>query len=888
MDTALLSTKLRIPPHTHREVRRARLIDALERGIPDYKLVLISAPAGYGKTTLLANWARTSSIPVAWLSLSGAENDLERFFRCLLSAWEEVQPGVMESPLGLLLGGMMPDTEAVLSTFINTANDVPGHIAFVLDDYHLITESSVHTALTFVLDHLPPPVHFTLAGRGEPPLPLARYRARHECMELRAEDLSFELDEAMIFMNEKMGLDLTRDDILSIHGQVEGWIAGLQLVSLTLQRHPEAAGTLVVSGRHRFVADFLNEDVLAGQPEDIRQFLLQTSILDRLCGSLCDAVTGRERGQEMLELLERSNLFLMPLDDDRSWFRYHRLFANFLQEELKRRHPDEIADLHQRAAKWNLAHDLPEQAFRHAVAGDDFELTIQVFQRYANFLLKGGEFNVLNGWLDSLPAEWHSAQPELGLLRAAILFFTGSVEAGVHCVEDVEQRSASLDTEDARVLSAKVTAYRCFMACFQNDLERAENLAAEALRELPEEDLDYRPSIHGALGDTYRRNGLWAEAKDSYLRVLNFAHVPSFRIEAAPVFGALADLELRQGHLRIAADYWRKALAAIQDQVTWGRLPLAVTGWVFLRMGELLYEWNELTVASDHLKRGLERAELGGDVRAMIAGYLISARLRLTEGDAETAATYLEQARPLVEHAEFPDWTSRFERYQVELWLAQDRLRAAVDWSDSMLREGVLEGRPESETAQLATARVLIVKGDTQSRERALGLVDRLLGSAIAEGLVGIQIEALALRALASWNGGDRVNAMTSLERSLRLAEPEGYVRLFVDLGLPMARLLQEARSRDVMPDYVAKLLAAFAGVELPAGRERPIPEPLSLRELEILKLIAAGLTNREIAEVLVISPETVKKHSGSVFSKLAVGNRTEAAARARELQLLD
>jgi LuxR family maltose regulon positive regulatory protein len=370
--------------------------------------------------------------------------------------------------------------------------------------------------------------------------------------------------------------------------------------------------------------------------------------------------------------------------------------------------------------------------------------------------------------------------------------------------------------------------------------------------------------------------------------VLNFAHVPSFRIEAAPVYGALADLELRQGHLRNAADYWRKALAAIHDQVTWGRLPLAVTGWIFLRMGELLYEWNELTEASDHLERGLERAELGGDVRAMIAGYLISARLRLTEGDAKTAAAYMQRALPFVEQAEFPDWTSRFERYQVELWLAQDKLRAAVDWSDKMLQASVLEARPESEIAQLAVARVLIVKGDAPSRERALALLRRLLQIAESEGLVGVEIEALALQSLAHWQAGDRPESMTALERALRLAEPEGYLRLFVDFGLPMARLLQEARSRNVMPDYVTKLLAAFTNVELPAGRERSIPEPLSLRELEILKLIAAGLTNREIAESLIISPETVKKHSGSVFSKLGVGNRTEAAARARDLHLLD
>jgi LuxR family maltose regulon positive regulatory protein len=355
------------------------------------------------------------------------------------------------------------------------------------------------------------------------------------------------------------------------------------------------------------------------------------------------------------------------------------------------------------------------------------------------------------------------------------------------------------------------------------------------------------------------------------------------------VFGALADLELQQGRLRDAAAYWRKALARIQDRASWGSFPLPLIGWVYIRMGELLYEWNELTEAWDHLSRGLERAELGGDVRALIAGYLVAGRAKLTEGDLEAAAEYLERARPLVEEASFPDWTSRFERFQLELWLVQDRLRAAVNWADTRLQAEVVEERPEDEIAQQAMARVLIVKGDTPAIERALALLGRLLQAAEVEGRTGIQIEGLALQALAQWRWGEPASAITSLERALRLAEPEGYVRLFVDLGLPLARLLQEARSRNVMPDYVEKLLAACgADLAWPASAEQALPEPLSLREQEVLQLIAAGLTNREIAEQLVVSPETVKKHTGSIYGKLGVHSRTEAAARARDLDLLD
>jgi LuxR family maltose regulon positive regulatory protein len=434
-----------------------------------------------------------------------------------------------------------------------------------------------------------------------------------------------------------------------------------------------------------------------------------------------------------------------------------------------------------------------------------------------------------------------------------------------------------------------VTAIRCAIACFQNDLRRAESYAERALRDLPEEDLGFRPLIYGALGDSYRRIGRWEEARSWYLKATRFTDAPTFRVESAHVFGALADLDLRQGRLHRAAGYWRKALAAVEDPENWGRLPLPVFGWVKLRLGELLYEWNDLDQAWDHLARGLELAEVGGDVQSLIAGYVISARLKLTRDDFDGAAELLAKAQPLVDGAAFPDWTSRFERCQIELWLTQGKLRLAVDWVDTALRDGTLEERSESESVRLATARVLIVKGDAPSRDRAVSLLDDLLQAAETHGRMGVQIEALALQAIAHWGRGDTARAMTFLERSLRLAEPEGYVRLFADLGLPMTRLLQEARSREVRPNYVSRLLAACGVALTPPGNGKAVlPEPLSQREQDVLGLIAAGLTNREIAESLFISPETVKKHTSSIFGKLGVGSRTQAVARARSLGFLD
>jgi LuxR family maltose regulon positive regulatory protein len=532
---------------------------------------------------------------------------------------------------------------------------------------------------------------------------------------------------------------------------------------------------------------------------------------------------------------------------------------------------------------------LPEPAFQHALAADDDQTGFEIFDRYANVLFNTGQFRTLQQWLDQLPTTWRDQYPVFGLPEAGLLLVSGAFEAGLRRIDEVEQRLKSSPSADVQEQLGRVTAVRCFIACMQNDLAQAERLAHRALRELSGEDLGFRPGIFAALGDTYRRHGRWADAKASYLTAMEFTHAPMVRVQAAHLFGALADLDLRQGRLRSAGDYWEQALAAVQDREHWGQLPLPVFGWVELRMGELLYEWNDIERARAHMDRGLERAELSGDVQALLAGSVICARLKLTEGDSTGAAAHLERARPHLEPNVFPDWTSRFERCEVDLWLAQDKLRSAVNWADAMLTDGALEKRPESEAAQLVLARVLILKGDAPSLDRASSLLDRLLQLAEIEGRVGVHIEVRALQALAHQRRDDLVGAMTALEHALRLAEPEGYVRLFADLGLPMARLLQEARSRHVMPDYVDTLLAAFGTAAPPEMTgSHLLPEPLSPRERDVLRLVAVGLTNEEIAGRLFISPGTVKKHTGSIYGKLGVGNRTEAAARARELDILD
>jgi LuxR family transcriptional regulator, maltose regulon positive regulatory protein len=888
MDSSLIATKLQIPPLTRHLIPRAHLVDAVERDIRHVKLVLVSAPAGYGKTTLLAQWARVSCASVVWLSVDADDNDRERFFRYLLTAWEQVQPGVCESPLGLLLGAADPDFDAVLAAFVNAACSVPERTVIVVDDMHLIDDPGTHSALTFLLDHLPPQFHLVLAGRGQPPLPLSRYRARRELLELGPDDLRFSDEEARALLRGLTELDLAKEETKALLVQLEGWAAGLQLASLTLRRPREAGDRPLLGGQHRFIADYLREDVLAQLPADVQQFLLETSVLDPLSAALCDAVTGRDDGEAMLAALERDNLFLMPLDDRRAWFRYHRLFADFLRTELERAEPNTVELLHRRAATWYLAHAMPEQAFSHAIAGNEVALVTRIAEDYCVIKMESGELNVVARWLQMIPEPWFAAYPLIDLMRVAYHIYTGAFDESIRLLQQVEARMRHSPSKDAREHLAKAATVRCAIACFQNDLPLAERYASEALDGLPLDGRFYRASIYHALGETYSRNACWGQAEAAFLKALEVVHEPSHRIRSVHIFGALADLELRQGHLENASIYWNSALEAIQERELWGRLPIPVTGWVSIRAGELHYERNRLEDALNYLDRGLKLAELGGDVRALIAGYLLSARVKLTERAFDQAAHYLDQAQPLLDQAALPEWVSRFNRCRLELWLAQDQLRTVARWADAQATDGVHFSLHEPELDYLTLARALLAKRQPPDCQQALAHLRQVHNAALAQGRKGVQIEALAMQALAHWQGGDRADALIALEHALRLAEPEGYVRLFADLGLPMARLLQEAHVRNVMPDYVGRLLGAFPVEDRRHnGEPATLLEPLSEREREVLTLMASGLSNREIGDQLFISAETVKKHSGSIYTKLAVSRRTEAIARARELGIL-
>ncbi len=890
VSTNVLESKIQIPAKVQSRVSRPHLTKTLEDQIVHHKLILLSAPAGYGKTTLMVDWAGISRHRIAWLSLGEVDNDIDRFLRYLLATWENVQPEIAETSVGIFINSQIADVQAVMQTILNAAGQLSGHLVFVLDDIHLITDEAVYDALKFLIHHAPSSLHFVLLGRSDSPLPLARYRAHGQLLEIRENDLHFNPEETMEFIRNSMGVELPDREVEILHSKTKGWIAGLQLIGLALRQRGDKQLDFdeLVSGRQRFITDYLAEEVFAHLTEDTQVFLLKTSILDRLCGPLCEAVTGMDGGQAMLEYLEKENLFILPLDTQRDWFRYHPLFADFLRADLERLVPAEIKSLHGRAAQWYLGKDMPEQAFHHALQGEKIEITAQIVERYFPIKLMTGEIRLMKNWLDVIPQTWFHTNSTLSLAHAFFLAFTGAFEGSTQLLDEIDRRLVVEEPDDFRQQKARSSACRCLIACLSNDIKEAETYGDQALSNLPAEDLFFRAGIYHSLGDLYRQNSRWQEARDNYRKVLEYARDHSASFRKAHIYGALADLDLRRGHLREAAANWKQGLAAVQEPESRGRVPLPVIGWLYIRLAEVLYEWNEISDAWEHLSSGLERAELGGDARSLIAGYLMASRLKLTIGQIEMAEEYLEKARPHVERTRYPHWTSRFERLQLELWLAQDRLRAAVLWSDEMLERKSLNQRPESDVAQLAMARVLIVKGDSPAVSRALKLLDGLLEEAVDDGRTAVMIEALVLQSLAYWRRGEHNQALVELGHALRLAEPERYIRLFADLGLPMGRMLQEAYSRNVQTDYVSELLDSFDSTSFEASRPPSLPEPLTRRESEVLELMAAGLTNREIAGELVISPGTVKKHAANIYDKLGVHSRMEAAARARELTILD
>ena len=943
----LLATKLFAPRPRPDLVARPRLLNRLDAGLANARCTLLSAPAGAGKTTLLAAWLEHLERPVAWLALDEGDQDVHHFLRYLIGALQSIAPGCGQVALTLYDALLPPPPEVVLTSLLNDLAALPEPCVLVLDDYHLVRAPAIHQAAVFLLDHLPPAVHLVIATREDPPLPVPRLRARGQLNEVRASDLRFTAEEAASFLGTSLGLRLAGDQIVAITDRTEGWAAGLQLAGLALRDRPDAAAFVTsFAGSHRLVADYLTAEVLECQPASTRRFLLSTSVLDRLCAPLCDALLAPDGAtldgmhdagdsQLLLEELERTNLFLIPLDEEQRWYRYHHLFADALRAQVARQlGRDAAATLHRRASAWFEAHGLRAEAVQHALAAGDGALGARLIQPLARAMQLRGEVTTLLGWLAALPpAELH-ARPDLGVIYAWVLAISGQVRAAERWLTDLEPTLTA--TEDAERLTAEAIVIRARIALTSGAYTRAVELSRRALAALPHDQAALRALTHVTIGaaclvldDLETAGRSLAEASELY-QTIGHAH------QAQLPLRHLAKVQLAQGRLN---DLARTGQAALRIATADGPRSRLV-GYTYVSLGQLAYERNDLAAAERYFTEGSALVELGGhrevmNVVNLLDAHLGLARLHLARSDWQAALELTQRIEPIVRQMartieeQASDSAGGGERVaspistrpwlpamqldmiaacQVSLWLARDNIEAATRIADE--RRWDVDAQitlfADRGTGLVAMARLLIAQGEYR---RVLGLLERLLVAAHAAGRVGSVIELLGLQAVAFHAQHDESAALAVLERALRVGEPEGFVRTFVDEGQPMARLLREACSRGLMRPYAEQLLAAFAPQERLAGtavgrarHDQPAPapaavprasggptlEPVTARELEVLRLLAAGASNAEVARELVVEQSTIKTHLIHLYGKLGVHSRTQAVARARALQLLD
>jgi LuxR family maltose regulon positive regulatory protein len=922
MSAPILATKLYIPLPRPKIVLRTRLIERLNEGLPaGRKLTLISASAGFGKTTLVSEWVASSGRPVVWLSLDEGDNDPTRFLTYFIAALqtlalseaEGITANIGAGVLSVLQSPQPPTTESILTALLNEITTVPDNFIFVLDDYHIIDSKPVDNALTFLLEHLPSQMHLVIASREDPHLPLARLRARGQLTELRAAELRFTPDETAEFLNRMMGLNLSPEDITALETRTEGWIAGLQLAALSMQDHQDVPSFIrAFAGDHRYIVDYLVEEVLQRQPESVRSFLLQTAILDRLNGSLCNAVTALEGSSARLEALERGNFFIVPLDDQRQWYRYHHLFTEVLLAHALEEQPGQIPLLHKRASAWYEQNNLPGEAIRHALAARDFEYAAGLIEKTYPAMDTSFQSAAWLGWVRKLPDEVVRARPVLSVDYAWALTDSGEFEASESWLQEAEQRlegSAEgmvvADEAQLRTLPVMIALARSTHAQAQGDIGATVKYAELAIELSPGEDHYSHAMAAATLGMAYWTRGDLDGAQRALSVWINSCLKVGNIIFAIASGGYLAGIIVAQGRLREAERTYEQSiqLASTHDQVR------HVTANLYLGLGLLYHEQGDQQSAAQHLHKS---GELGAQTALIDWPYrwrLAQARLKESEGDLETALDLLDEAKRLYVRNPVPDFHP-IDALKARVYLRQGRLSEALAW----VRERGLSVNDNlsylDEFEHITLARVLIAqyKNDpvSGSIHEAIDLLERLLQAAEAGRRLGSVIEILVVQALALQAQDNVSQALASVERALTLAEPEGYVCIFVDEGEPMRLLIEkQSRSQDkTFPGYVDKLLAAFARPTAipqpktlaPALRcgasagvndlQSIIIEPLSERELEVLRLLGTELSGPEIARKLIVSLNTLRTHTKNIFNKLGVNNRRAAVRRAEELNL--
>src|SRR5262252_738019 len=896
----LLATKLHVPRPQPGFVPRPRLVEALGEGLARGR-VLVCAPAGFGKTALLADWARGDGRPVAWLGLDGGDSDPARFWRYAVAALDRARPG-----LAGRVGPLPPRSfEGLVTALINelAADPGPDHVLLVLDDYHLVDSGPVHESVAFLLENLPPGLRVVVSGRASPPLPLARLRARGQLAELR-----FTPEEAAALLDEAAGSALPAPAMAALVARTEGWAAGLQLAALSLRGQADPAGfAAAFSGSHRFVLDYLTDEVLAGQSGPVRAFLLDTSVLDRLSGPLCDAVTGRAGSQAMLAGIERAGLFLVPLDDVRGWWRYHHLFADLLRARLQAEQPGRVEALHRAAAAWCEQHDLADDAVRHALAAGDPAWAARLIERYFDAVFLPGERATVQRWQAALPGELVRSRPRLGLAQMWMAVLSGHIEAAGIALEAAERASADAAEEPfepsvgraASLLAnvpAAIAAGKAWLAYLRGDADDAATFASQAHSKLDEGEsmLNSVCQLELALADWLR--GRLDDAERGFAASIAGWRAAGQRGLAAAVCNLLGHVQLAQGRLDAVLATYQMALEITAPP---GEPALPASGIAYAGMAKVEYQRGELEAALPHAIEGIARLRAVNYTAPLATGATL-AWIRQAKGDVAGALEAIGEAERVAPRLAATDLANPVPAQWARLLLAQGDTAAAARWAEQRgLRADDDPGYPR-EREYLVLARVLLA----QDRPgQALALLDRLHALAAGQGRTGSVIEIQALRALALAAAGDQDAAVGALAQALMLGCPQGYVRVFADEGPPMAALIallvaaqkaEQAAARGVPLRCLARVLRAFGEQPAAAGAGRAavaavpgLVEQLTARELEILALLAAGTANPRIAAQLVVSLDTVKKHVSHLLGKLGAANRTEAVTRARQLGLI-
>lgn len=916
---SLLSTKLYVPPTRPNAIARPRLTEKLLAGVKQPGgSVLVSGPAGCGKTTLLSEFVSQRHQPVAWVSLDEGDNDPIRFWTYLIAACQSVQEGVGASALMLFRTPQPLPLDAVPAILINDLAALDGDLVLVLDDYHAIQNETINAALSFLLEHLPGNLHIVVSTRVDPPWPLARFRARGRLVEVRAHDLRFTTAEAASFLNQMMGPNLTTENVAALEERTEGWVAGLQLAALSMQGRSDIAGFVrAFTGSHVYVADYLIEEVLQHQPDDVQAFLLRTSILERMSAGLCEAVTGRPDGQSILMTLHRTNLFVIPLDDEGRWFRYHHLLADLLRVRLGQAETAEaVATLHRRAAAWYARNGFVVDAVNHALSAGDFNEAAELIEQHAYSFLTRGELATLLKWIDALPADLARRRPLFLLAKAWALTFAGAagqIETLLRLVET--QIESEGKTPEEREILGNVAAIRAFFTLMSGDHERALELAERAQTLLPTDSGEtsrsspYTTAAHSVLpytrGMAHRSQGQYEKAAEAFTREAQMYTAPD-----AILIWTIATIELAitrrmQGRLRESGEICRRALQRMAKE---GALLFGSLARVDAALSDILREQNALDEAYQRVSGAVERMQSWAMPTDRLTLYLTLTRVQEAQGNLTGAYESLRLAKELrATHPVFLDLAHMVHLYEIRLALAA-RDFATADRLMNSPQPGTSRSVYLRDQELVLLARLRLAQGRPND---AVAILSPLASDAEEAGRMYVWLETVAAQACAldacanavgAGNApGNRQAAVDLLTKALAFAEPEGFVRVFVDQADAMQHLLARVE-RQLSPAgdpvstslkaYVAKLLGAFGARPAPhvvsrlSGKIGGLVEPLTSREKEILQLIAAGDSNRTIADKLVITVRAVKKHTGNIYGKLNVHSRTQAVARARQLGL--